>query len=307
MNDRNTLLLTGATGLVGAALRPRLAGDGLRVVTLGRDPARNDFVWDAASGEPPPAEALKGLKAVVNLAGSPIAERWSAARKRDIRATRVNGTLALASALAALPVGDRPETFVSASGVSIYGIRRQETRLTEDSPLIPGSPQFLPAVSRDWEAASDPAKQAGIRTVLLRMAPVLSAKGGMLRTVLPVFRAGLGGPVGDGRQRVCWIVLDDLVSLIRFALNTPTLAGPVNAVAPEIVTNERFAELLGRAVGKRARLRTPAGAVKLAFGEMAGETILSDVAPYPEKALRAGFVFAYPTLEGALASLALKG
>lgn len=306
MNNARNIVLTGATGLVGAALKRRLEAEGFRVVALGRRRDADTFLWDAEKGEAPPAESLKNLKAVVNLAGPPIAVRWTRRRKEAIRSARVRGTLALAEALAALPESARPEVFVSMSGSSVYGVRREESRLTENSLVAGDDAGFLTEVAKSWEAATDPASQAGIRTVLLRTGMVLSPKGGALRKLLPLFRLGLGGPIGDGRQRVAWISLDDLVSLILFAIRTPEIAGPLDAVAPDVVSNAEFGRELGRALHKPAVLPTPAFALKLAFGRMAVETVLSDIAPYPEKALNHHFRFAHPRLRDALVSMDLR-
>ncbi len=296
------ILITGGSGLVGTALRHRLAGCAVQIVELSHRRRPGAFVWNPESGEPPPAEALEGVRAVVNLAGAPIARRWTASARRHIHDSRVNGTRALADALAALPPDARPSVFVSMTGVAFYGIKRAEERLDETArPAHPGE-GFLCDLAREWEAVAHPAARAGIRTVTLRTGVVLARRGGALASMLPAYKTGLGGPCGDGRQRLAWISLDDLVSLIFFALRTPSVSGAINAVAPNPVTQADFARQLGMALNRPASLRMPAFLLRLIFGRMADETILSDLAPYPAKALAAGFHFKHPELPEALES-----
>lgn len=294
------ILLTGGSGLIGRALKRRLAEAGVRVVELAHRPRTGAHLWNAERGDPPPAAAFEGISAVVNLAGSNIATPWTQSAKRTIRDSRVNGTRALAEALSQLPQSKRPESFVSMSGTAIYGQKRDAVRLDESAPAAPAGESFLGDLAREWELVTGPAARAGIRTVCLRTGMVLDKRGGALAKMLPAFRLGLGGPVGDGRQRVAWIELDDLVSLIFFALRTKSLSGPVNAVSPHVVTNADFARALGETLHRSAKLRVPAGVVKFAFGSMGVETMLRDIAPFPAKALEAGFQFRYPELPAAL-------
>lgn len=287
---------------MGSALKRRLAEAGVAIVELAHRERPGAFVWNAERGDPPPSAAMEGISAVVNLAGANVATLWTEGAKRRIRNSRVNGTRALAEAFAALPQDRRPEVFVSMSGISVYGLQRSVHRLDETAPLARAGEGFLCDLARDWELVTGPAQRAGIRTVLLRTGVVLSAKGGAVSKMLPAFKAGVGGPVGPGTQRVAWIELDDLVALIFFALRTKNLSGPVNAVSPHIVTNADFSRVLADAVHRSAKLRVPAFAMRLAFGRMADETLLSDIAPFPAKALETGFTFRHPELPGAIAA-----
>ena len=294
------ILLTGGSGLIGSALKRHLAGCGVEVVELSHRARPDAFSWRPESGEPPPPEALAGVQAVVNLAGAPIARRWTSAVRRHIHDSRVVGTRALADALAALPPDERPATFVSMSACAIYGIKRPESRIDEKSHVAEPGEGFLCDVAREWEAVTHPASRAGIRTVILRSGIVLSRRGGALPKMLPAFKAGLGGPLGDGSQKVAWISLDDLVSLIFFALRTPALSGPVNAVSPHSVTNADFSRSLGMALNRPAPLRMPACVLRALLGRLADETLLADVAPFPAKAMEAGFHFKHPELPAAM-------
>jgi uncharacterized protein (TIGR01777 family) len=294
------VLITGGSGLVGRAFKKRLAGCGITPVELSHRTRPGAFTWNAERGDVPPPEAFEGVRAVVHLAGAPIARRWSEAAKRAIHDSRVNGTRAIAEAIAALPSEKRPEVFVSMSGIAVYGIHRKETRLDERAGMAPAPGEFLPNLAREWEAVTGPAVRAGVRTVLLRTGMVLARDGGALAKMLPVFKLGLGGPAGDGAQRLAWISVDDLVSLIFFALRTPGLSGPVNAVSPHTVTNADFARALGFAIHRPTSITAPVFALRALFGKMAEETILSDLAPFPAKAMEAGFQFRHPTLQGAL-------
>lgn len=294
------VLITGGSGLVGRAFKKRLAGCGIVPVELSHRSRNGAFTWNAERGDAPPPEAFEGVRAVVHLAGAPIARRWSKAVKRSVRDSRVNGTRALAEAIAALPEDKRPDVFVSMSGIAIYGIHRKEIRLDEHAGVAPAHSGFLPDLAREWEAVTGPATRAGIRTVLLRTGVVLAKEGGALALMIPVFKLGLGGPSGDGSQRFAWISLDDLISLIFFALRTPALSGPVNAVSPHTVTNADFARALGFALHRPASVPAPVFALRALFGEMASETILSDIAPFPAKAMEKGFQFRHPTLPDAL-------
>jgi uncharacterized protein (TIGR01777 family) len=241
-------------------------------------------------------DALEGAFAVIHLAGEPIAQRWSAVAKERIMASRRDGTRLLAEALAGLQT--KPEVFVSMSGVGRYGIRRQET-LTETSSV--SSEGFLGQVSAAWEQAVEPARAAGIRTTCLRTGVVLAASGGALRMMLPAFRFGLGGPIGNGRQQMSWIGLGDLVRLIVWCLDQPILPPALNAVGPEPCSQADFARALGKVLRRPAFLPAPAWAVRLLFGQMGDETVLGDLRVTPEAALAAGFRFETPDLPSALA------
>jgi hypothetical protein len=290
------IAVTGASGLIGGALVRALAAAGHRVDRVGRrPPARGttDIVWDPERGQLD-ARALQGVHGVVHLAGESVAGRWTGAVKERIRRSRVEGTRLLVAALAGL--APRPRVLVAASAVGFYGDRGDEP-LTEASP--PGA-GFLPEVCRAWEAATEPAREAGIRVVSLRIGLVLAAEGGALPPILRPFRLGLGGVVGSGNQYWSWIALADLVRVIEKALEDPALAGPVNAVAPDPVTNRAFTRALGRVLRRPTPLPVPAAAVRLLLGEMGQALLLASARVLPRRLEAAGFRYRYPELEGAL-------
>lgn len=295
------ILVTGASGLVGRALVSQLRAEGWVVRTLVRRPPTgpDEFFWNPARGELDPS-ALAGVGAVVHLAGENIAAgRWTARRKAAIRDSRTGPTRLLAEACAAR--SDRPTVFISASATGLYGDRVDE-RLDESAASGSG---FLAEVCQAWEAALTPATQAGIRTVALRTGVVLTRDGGALAKMLPAFRLGLGGRLGSGRQWFSWITLDDLVGVIRLALQQPLLHGPVNAVAPEAVTNAIFTATLGRVLRRPAGLPVPAFALRLLFGEMADAALLAGARVEPRRLQASGYVFRHPQLEPALRHLLL--
>ncbi|HEU0051805.1 MAG TPA: TIGR01777 family oxidoreductase, partial [Longimicrobium sp.] len=291
--------VSGASGLIGHALVPRLRADGHTVLRLVRRAPRapDEVGWDPERGTLD-AAALDGVDGVVHLAGENVAEgRWTEARKRRIRASRVESTRLLATAIAGLP--RKPSVLVSASAIGIYGDRGDE-RLDEMS--APGS-DFLAGVVREWEAAAAPAAEAGIRVACLRFGVVLAANGGALAKMLPLFRLGAGGPMGSGGQWVSWISLDDVVELIVRALHDPALTGAVNAVAGA-VTNQQLADTLGRVLHRPALIPVPAFALRLALGgEMANGTVLASQRVEPRRLTQLGFAFHHPELEGALRAI----
>jgi uncharacterized protein (TIGR01777 family) len=295
-----TVAVTGASGLVGSGLAPALASAGHRVVRLVRGagaasaPGESVARWDPDSGALE-GSALAGVDAVVHLAGESIAGgRWTEPKKRRIRSSRVDATRRLAGALARLE--RPPRVLVSASAIGYYGDRGSEI-LREDS--APGT-GFLAEVCREWEAATEPAARAGIRVVRLRIGMVLSRRGGALAAMLTPFRLGAGGPVGSGAQWVSWIALDDLVRAILHALATDSLAGAVNAVAPEPVTNRALARTLGRVLRRPALLPLPAFAARLLLGQMADELLLASARVEPARLRAGGFAFHLTPLETAL-------
>jgi uncharacterized protein (TIGR01777 family) len=234
----------------------------------------------------------------VHLAGENIASgRWTAEKKARIRDSRVNGTRRLSEALAQLSVP--PKVLVSASAVGYYGNRGDEI-LREDSPSGSG---FLAGVCRAWEAATEPATQKGIRTVILRNGVALSPNGGILAKILLPFKMGAGGVVGGGKQYLSWIALDDMVEAIHHVLITGSMQGPVNIVAPYPVTNQEFTKTLGHVLGRPTLVPVPAFAARLAFGEMADELLLASARVEPSRLLATGYTFRYPDLEGALRHL----
>jgi uncharacterized protein (TIGR01777 family) len=290
------ILVTGASGLIGTALVSSLTSSGHEVTRLVRrqpNPGEQAAHWDPIAGSID-ARALEGLDAVVHLAGENIAERWTAAKKARIRDSRVKGTQLLCETLTRL--SSPPKVLVSASAIGYYGDRGEET-LTDDSP--PGR-AFLSEVCRAWEAATEPARQHGLRVVQLRLGVVLSAAGGALAKMLPPFRLGLGGVLGSGQQYMSWIALDDVVSAIQHALVTDALQGPTNAVAPQAVTNQEFTKTLGKVLGRPTAIPLPAFAARLMFGEMADELLLASTRVQPTKLLASGYQFRYPELEAAL-------
>ncbi|HEX4145636.1 MAG TPA: TIGR01777 family oxidoreductase [Pirellulales bacterium] len=296
---RMQFAIAGASGLIGSALAPFLTTGGHQVQKLvrGRPAAAGEIAWDPAAGKVD-ATGLADCDAVVNLAGEGIAtRRWTAAQKERIRASRVESTTLLARTLAGL--NPRPRVWVCASAIGFYGDRGEE-RLDEASAAGEG---FLPDVCRQWEAATAPAVDAGIRVVRLRFGVVLSPAGGALAKMLPPFRMGAGGRLGDGQQYMSWIALDDVVGAIYHALMHDTLAGPVNAVAPHPATNLEFTKTLGRVLHRPTIFPMPAPVARLLFGEMADALLLASARVYPARLLESGYAFRYQQLEGALRHL----
>ncbi len=294
------IAVSGSNGLVGSEVVTALSAAGHEVVRLVRRvpaPGEKAVRWDPEKGESD-AAGLEGLDAVVHLAGENIASgRWTAARKAAIRDSRVNGTRFLCGALAGL--ARPPKTLVCASAVGYYGDRGEEP-LTEESP--PGT-GFLAEVCREWEAASAPAARKGIRVVALRIGTVLSPKGGALARMLPLFRVGLGGVIGGGRQYVSWVALDDLVGIVLHALQSGELRGPVNAVAPVPVTNRELTEALGRVLSRPTLLPVPAFALRLAVGEMADALLLASTRVAARRLEETRYRFRFPELGEALRHL----
>ena len=288
------IVVSGASGLIGTALVPVLRAEGHEVLLLvRREVAGGDEIrWDPAAGELDAAQ-LQGVDAFVNLSGATIGRRWSRAREAEILDSRVNSTTLLAETLAT--VDPRPAVLVCAGGIGIYGSRGDEI-LAEESELGSG---FLADVGRAWEAAAEPAREAGIRVVSFRQGLVLTRDGGALRRLLTPFKLGLGGRVGSGRQWWSWVSMDDLVAAYRFALEG-ALEGPVNLVSPSPVTNGQFTKALGKAVGRPTLVPFPSFAARTVFGEMADEALLTGQRALPARLLDAGFRFEYPDLDAAL-------
>jgi uncharacterized protein (TIGR01777 family) len=295
------IAIAGASGLIGSELSRRLQGDGHTVLRLVRRQPKDarEVRWDPEAGRVD-AAGLEEVDAVVNLAGENVGERWTEERKRRIRASRVDGTRALAEAIAGL--ARKPNVLVNASAVGIYGNRGDE-RVDEMS--APGG-GFLAGVVRDWEASTEPASKAGIRVVLPRLGVVLTARGGALARLLTPFRLGVGGPIGSGAQWMSWVALDDAVDVLYLSLVDDRLSGPVNAVAGA-VTNDEFVRTLGRVLNRPAILPLPAFALKLAFGEMAQETILYSQRVEHRKLTQLGYSFEHPELESALRQALKEG
>jgi uncharacterized protein len=287
--------VTGASGLVGSALIPELQRAGHEPVRVVRGrTAEGEIGWDPGGGTID-TQALAGVNAVVHLAGENIASgRWTAARKTRIRDSRVQGTTLLAQALA--DVSPRPQTLVSASAIGFYG-DRGENVCTESTPAGEG---FLAEVCQQWEQAAQPAREAGIRVVHPRIGVVLSKNGGALEKMLLPFKLGLGGKVGSGRQYWSWIGLYDLVGIIVHALEHTELSGPVNAVAPEPVTNLEFTKTLGSVLHRPTIFPLPAFAARLALGQMADQLLLASTRVVPQRLQGSGYVYHQADLESAL-------
>jgi len=289
------VMIAGSSGLIGTSLVPHLRHVGHEVLRLVRREPRapDERRWDPPSGSVQDG-ALDGVDAVVNLCGVGIADRrWSGARKQLIKDSRVEPTEVLAGAVAAHGVS----TLVNASGINYYG-DTGDRQVDESAPLGSG---FLAEVCHAWEAAAAPASANG-RVVLLRSGAVLSHSGGMLGKLRPLFRLGLGGRIGGGRQYMPWISLDDQVRAIAFLLEHPEVSGPANLVAPETVTNAQFTEALGRALGRPTPLPVPAIAVKAVMGEAAEELVLGGPRAMPGVLRAAGYAFRHPTLTEALSA-----
>ena len=301
--------ITGATGLIGGALASELAGRGHEVVALSRRsgvpgglPAgvRSERWNPGGDGtDSGLAGVLEELDALVHLAGEPVGKRWTAARKRAIRESRVGGTKTLVAALSAAP--RRPARLLAASAVGYYGPRGDE-ELDEDAP--PGS-DFLAEVCTEWEDASAGARRAEVETVLMRIGVVLSPRGGALATMLPPFRMGVGGRLGSGRQWMPWIHLDDVTAAMVHLLEAPagSLDPVYNLTAPNPVTNADFTRALGKALRRPTIFPVPGFGMRLAFGEMADALLLSGQRVAPRRLLASGFEFRRPEIGPALMDL----
>ena len=296
--------VTGASGLIGAALVSRLTSEGHRVSRLVRRTAGpGEISWDPAAGTLNPA-ALEGTDAVVHLSGENVGARWTTERKARIRSSRVASTRLLSETLAGLQ--RPPEVLVSASAVGIYGDRGDEV-LNEQSPAGDPNRNFLVSVTQEWERAAEPARVEGIRVVHPRFGVVLSAAGGALRKMLLPFRLGLGGCFGSGKQWMSWISIDDAAEAVHRALLDEALQGPINVTAPGPVTNRDFTRTLARVLSRPAPFAVPAAALRFALGEMAEGTILSSTLAVPATLLQADFRFSHPDLESALRHVLHRG
>lgn len=287
--------LTGASGLLGARLTPALLGEGYGVLPLvRRTPGTGEAQWDPLHGTLD-LERMAGVTAAVHLAGESIAAgRWTESAKRRIRESRTRGTRLLSESLARLT--PPPSVLVSASAIGIYGDRGDEV-LTEESHL---GADFLAATGREWEAATAPAANAGIRVVRLRFGIVLAREGGALPRMAQPFLIGAGGPIGNGRQWMSWVAIEDVVAAILAALADPAYTGAINVVAPEPIRNADFAKGLGRVLHRPALIPAPAFALRILFGEMADAALLASQRVVPSRLATLGFRHRFPTLEPAL-------
>ena len=289
------ILVSGASGLIGSALVRALRSKNLEVKRLvRRRSSRPDEVsWFPERGEIDP-RAIEGVSAVVNLAGENLSQRWTSSARRRIRESRVQATTLLARTIALSQ--PRPGVFVSASAMGIYGTHRDDP-IDESAAL---GDDFLASVCKDWEAATEPAADAGVRVAFSRTGLVLARDGGVLAKLLLPFRLGVGGTLGLGRQWMSWIALTDVVRVLTFMIEDASIVGPVNVVAPNPVTNAEFTDTLGRVLGRPTFTIVPAFALKLALGQMAEDTALASQRVVPRKLTEAGFQFELPLLEAAL-------
>ncbi|TWT46700.1 TIGR01777 family oxidoreductase [Botrimarina hoheduenensis] len=304
MNDPPPFAISGSTGLVGSALIDSLSADeipALRLVRGERSPAPNEALWEPKAGKVDAAR-LEGVEVIVHLAGKHIAgERWTPQVKQQIVDSRVNSTRLLAETIASMD--RKPRVFVCASATGYYGNRGDEP-VDETSPAGEG---FLAETCQQWEAACQPAWEAGVRVVQLRIGIVLSPKGGALEKMLPLFRWGGGGVLGSGDQVMSWIALPDLVRAIRFVAGNDAVHGAVNATAPQPVSNREFTKTLGAKLGRPTWAPAPAFALKLAMGEMAEPLLLHGSRVLPHRLEEAGFRFETPDLGSALDQVLGKG
>lgn len=288
------IAVTGATGFVGRALCTHLESRGERILRIGR--RNGDIAWpaDGAEFDQSAIAAMRGVRAVVHLAGESIGKRWTRGRRRAIRESRVGLTGVLARALARL--SPPPAVLISASAVGYYGDRGDELL---DESSVPGN-DFLARVTQDWESAAAPAAAAGVRATVMRMGVVLGPGGGMLAQLRLPFRLALGARLGDGSQWMSWIALNDAVRWIVRSLDDADISGPVNVVSPAPVTNAEFTRALGRALGRPTPFVAPASALRLAFGEMADGVLLASQRVRAARMLDFGFGFEHPSLDDTL-------
>ena len=297
------IMISGSSGLIGSALVASLKSGGARIARLARASSvqgtsdEERIRWEPL--QPIPPEAVSGFDAVIHLAGESVVGRWTASKKLRLRESRIPTTANLARAL--VHAKAKPQIFLSASAIGYYGNRGDEL-LTEESTSGTG---FAAEMAREWEEASFPAAHAGIRTVQMRIGVVIARNGGALHRMLPAFRLGLGGKLGDGRQWMSWIDLQDVIGAIQHILRSDLLHGPVNLVAPRAITNEEFSKTLGGVLSRPAVFPVPAFAARLAFGEMADELLLAGQRVEPAKLISSGYPFRFLTLKQSLESLNL--
>jgi uncharacterized protein (TIGR01777 family) len=295
-----TIAISGASGLVGSRLMTNLTTHGYTVRPMVRRETRNnlEIAWNPESGEID-ATALESCQVVVHLAGENVASgRWTDERKHAIMESRSKGTRLLAETLSNL--ANKPNLFVSASAIGYYGNRLPDEICTEKTESGHG---FLADVTRAWEAATAPAVQAGIRTVNLRIGVVLSPDGGALGRMLPIFKKALGGKIGDGRQMMSWISLEEIPRILQFLIDRSDIRGPVNAVSPNPVSNAHFTNILSRVLKRPAVTTVPPLVLKMAYGQMANEVLLGGAVVLPQVLTEHGYQFHQPDLEQALTSM----
>ncbi|MDJ0461412.1 TIGR01777 family oxidoreductase [Streptomyces sp. H27-C3] len=291
------IAVTGSTGLIGTALVRSLLADGHEVVRLVRRPSRTkgEVTWDPKR-QYVDVDGLAGCGAVVHLAGAGVGDhRWTEAYKKEIRDSRVLGTAAIAEAVASLDV--KPSVLVSGSAIGFYG-DTGDRAVDEEAPPGEG---FLPSVCVEWEEAAAPAEEAGVRTVFARTGLVVSRDGGAWGKLFPLFKAGLGGRMGSGRQYWSYIALHDHVAALRHMIDTESLSGPVNLTAPQPVTNREVTEAMGRVLKRPTLFTVPAPALRIALGDFAGD-VLGSQRVVPRRLLESGFSFAFPGIDEAVRS-----
>ncbi len=287
------ILIAGGTGFIGSALSALLIGEGNDIVALSRKPGPNRFVWHPATGEID-ADAMEGFDIVVQLTGESVARRWTVDKKRRIWESRVDATALIARTLAKL--NQKPRAFLSASGIGYYG-NGGDAVLTEDGAKGVG---FLADLTEAWEQATDPATEAGIRVVKMRISPVFASDGGTLPKMLKPYRWFVGGRLGSGRQYMSWIHLTDMMRAIKFLISHEDLDGPINITAPNPVTNAALTRVIAKILHRSAVLPIPVFALRLLFGEFADEALLASQRAVPQRLVDAGFQFRYPDVESAL-------
>ncbi len=295
--ERSRIAVAGASGLIGGALVRSLAADGHEVVRLvRRAPRAEDEVrWDPERRYVD-AAGLAGCDAVVNLAGANVgSRRWTDAYKAKLRSGRVLGTATLAEAMASLEPERRPRVFVNGSAIGYYG-ETGERAVDESAPPGEG---FLPSLVVEWEGAAAPAREAGVRTVFVRTGLVVARHGGAWGRLFPLFKAGLGGRMGDGRQYWSFVSLHDEVAAVRHLLDRDDLSGPFNVTAPHPLTNREITEAMGRVLHRPTLFAVPAPVLRAVLGEMAGD-VLGSQRVLPVRLLESGFTFAFPEIEGAI-------
>lgn len=295
------ILVSGASGPIGLALLPSLKSPGATITRLARKgvkystPDEQQISWDPTQALSP--ESVSGFDAAIHLAGESIVGRWTDAKKREIRDSRVKGTSSLARALAGAK--QKPKIFISGSAIGYYGDRGDEL-LNEQSSA---GHRFLSEVCVEWEAAARPAIDAGIRTVLMRTGVVLSTRGGALAKMLTPFKLGVGGRIGSGRQWMSWIDVEDMVGAVHFMLQKDSVSGPVNMVAPNPITNAEFTKTLASVLSRPAIFPVPAFAVKLGFGEMGETALLGSQRVEPCQLMKNGYAFQFNDLHASLGHL----
>ncbi len=293
MTETNSkkILISGCSGFVGRRLSAFLADSGFDVWGLSRNVSTaRSIQWDPGSGELP-ASVMDGVDVVINLAGENIASgRWTEKRKELIRSSRIQSTRKLVQAIG--QSASRPSTLISMSGVNFYDSGK-EVR-TESDPV---GDSFLSRVCFDWEGEAMLAQEFGVRSAVLRLGVVLDSSGGALAKMLPVFRMGLGGPLGSGNQGFPWIGMPDLLNIILSVINSPSLSGPICVTHPSRITQGEFARILARTLSRPAIFRLPEWLVRLVFGQMGEETLLGDINVFPEKLVQHGFEYEHDNLE----------